>query len=264
MFNPGVLLTAGALGRRPTKTEIGDRVIAAMSSAPDGTRDALIRTLISDVYDAGIWFKFDLFYILAAHDEQAGRINWITPGTFTCTNVNSSTFTVDRGYAGNGSSSYLDTNFSPSVHHNALARDSANIWAYQRTTAGTFTFGQQASLRTHVRAGNGSNTGARVNSSTQVDGPAGGTVPIFGMGRRNNSTQASVIRDGVEVTAPTSNTSAALTSSTITFGKVGGAGTEFSGAQMAGGGVGSYLDDTEMAALYTALHTYMVAVGADT
>ena len=40
------------------------------------------------------------FYMYAAADSQAAKINWINPGTYNATEVNSPTFTADRGFTG--------------------------------------------------------------------------------------------------------------------------------------------------------------------
>lgn len=59
--------------------------------------------------------KFDCLYIRAAHDAQAALLNW-AKNAHDASGVNSPTFTVDRGYKSNGSSSYLNWNFNPASH----------------------------------------------------------------------------------------------------------------------------------------------------
>jgi len=71
-----------------------------MSVAPSAARQLVIDALIRQLKDAGVWAKLDVLYVIAAHDIQAGRVNWKNPGTFTATEVSAPTFTTDRGYAG--------------------------------------------------------------------------------------------------------------------------------------------------------------------
>src|SRR5690606_35810663 len=101
-----------------------------MTTPPTRARQLLINTTITNLIAAGLWPKLDVLYLLAAADEQAARLNWKNPGTFTCTAVNSPTFTADRGFAGDGSTSYLDTNFNISSASGRLyEQNSAHIGA---------------------------------------------------------------------------------------------------------------------------------------
>lgn len=89
-------------------------LISAMTTTPDGTRQTLINTLIASLktYQTGsgqsFWNALDFLYIPAAHDAQAGRIDWKNPAKIG-TVVGSPTFQTDRGYTGNLSTSYIDT-----------------------------------------------------------------------------------------------------------------------------------------------------------
>ena len=89
-------------------------LFAAMSVQPDAARKALINSFIVALKTAGIWSELDLLYVMAAHDAQAAQLNWKAPAANTLSPQNSPTFTTDRGYQGNGTTSYLTagTNFS--------------------------------------------------------------------------------------------------------------------------------------------------------
>lgn len=81
---------------------------------PDTTR----KQLISDRFVAGKattwWSKLDGLWVFAAHAPEAGRLNWLR-NKYNCLPVNDPTFTIDRGYEGNGTTSYIDTQFNPFV-----------------------------------------------------------------------------------------------------------------------------------------------------
>lgn len=242
-----------------------DNLVAAMSVAPNNLRKGYIARFIGALYAASVWSKIDAMWVLAAHDEQAGRLNWKSPGSFTLTAVNSPTFTTDRGFAGNGSSSYLDTGWDRGMNGVQFTQNDAHISVYQRTNGNNNveSFADfQAGPRIAIGARPVSTTGGGtlVNSATRVTGPASGTLPIQAIGRRNNSTQASLVRDGVEVTAPTSSNSGSPGTVDLAFGR----GGSYTSAEVAGGSVGAYLDDTGAAAFFAAWHDYMVALGADT
>ena len=63
---------------------------------------------------------FDVLYNRAAHDAQAALLNW-AKNAHDSTTVNSPTFTTDRGYKSNGTTSYLNWNFNPATQSTAAA-----------------------------------------------------------------------------------------------------------------------------------------------
>lgn len=240
-------------------------LFASMSVAPDSARKVIINTLIKALKDAGVWTKMDALWVLAAHDEQAGRLNWKDPGNFTITVVNSWTFTTDRGFAGDGISGAGDTGFVVATHGVQLTQNDAHLAVYQRTggSNGSSPFSENnGSYRLNVTGGTGTSTRGRLFSSSDLNGATGGTQPLHGMVRRNDSSNVSVVRDGSQTTAPTARTSTAPGGGNMRFGVMGN--TTFVSHQVAAGHFGAYLDDTEAAAAYAALYAYMVAVGADT
>lgn len=111
--------------------------IDAMTSAPDGDRETIINQFFLDIKGLGdfgtddIFSKLDVAYLLAAHDEQAGLLD-ITRG-FDATAVNSPTFTVDRGFVSDGSTSFIDTTFIPSSDGVNFTLNDASFGVYLRT-----------------------------------------------------------------------------------------------------------------------------------
>jgi hypothetical protein len=114
-----------------------DLLIDTMTVRPQGNRAFLISDTIRRLKAADIWSRLDVLWMLAAHDAQAARLNWKNPASFALTAVNSPTFTADRGYAGDGTTSYLDTSFVIGTHAVQYTRDSASLGAY--LNAGTDT-----------------------------------------------------------------------------------------------------------------------------
>ena len=50
-------------------------LFAAMSAKPTPTRMNLYNGLILSLRTSGLWANLDALYLMAAHDEQAGRLN---------------------------------------------------------------------------------------------------------------------------------------------------------------------------------------------
>lgn len=240
-------------------------LLAAMSVQPDVRRTIIIDTFIGALIAAGVWTKIDVMWVLAAHDEQAGRLNWKSPGTFTLTAVNSPTFTTDRGFAGNGSTSYLDTGWDRSTNAVQLTQNNAHASVYQRTQAGNnievISTASAAGLTLGGSTAASDSGSSRLNTNTRVTPALSGTLPQQRMSRRNASTDVSIVSDGVQILAPTAAASSALNNSDIYIGR---RDTVYTASQVAGLSIGAYFDDTEALAFYNAWHNYMVAVGADT
>lgn len=95
----------------PTDAD-ADAIIAAMSVAPDATRQTLINNTVVALKNAGLWAKLDILYMFAAHTEQAARIDWKHPATRSATRLNVATFNTDQGFKGDGSIMYLNLNWA--------------------------------------------------------------------------------------------------------------------------------------------------------
>jgi hypothetical protein len=240
-------------------------LIAAMSVTPTALRQGYIAQMIQALYASGTWAKTDAMWVMAAHDEQASRLNWITPGSFTLTAVNSPTFTTDRGFAGNGSTSYLDTGWDRATNGVQITQNNAHASVYGLAGTGSNVglFGTGASsFQVQVAANGGSGASfVRLNTGGSPVNVASGTKPHQIMGRRNNSTDIDVLRNGVTSTAASAQTSSALSTTDLVFLRTG---TQYNTQLCAGGAIGAYLDDTEALAYYNAWYAFMLALGADT
>jgi hypothetical protein len=70
--------------------------------------------LVLDLKSGGIWSKLDTFAVFATNGNiDFALIDWKRLSQYTA--VNSPTFTTNEGFTGNGTSSYVDTNFNPST-----------------------------------------------------------------------------------------------------------------------------------------------------
>jgi len=108
-----------------------DRSTALGYTAPSPAQQTLQNTLVTDLKTAGVWDKLDVFYVFATDgDSNFATLNWKAPSSHQVTKVSSPTFTADSGFSGDGSTAYLDTNFS-------IANDATN---YTQNNASAFTY----------------------------------------------------------------------------------------------------------------------------
>ncbi|TCT07612.1 hypothetical protein [Aquabacter spiritensis] len=140
MTGIGLDIPSAALLRRrharPTRAAQTAALIARMAVPPPraGAIDILVRALIA----AGIWAKLDALYLLAAHDAQAARLNWIQDA-YTLATLNSPAFIPNRGYVGDGVTQALSTGFNAATAGGRYTQDSASFGAWSLTEAVEFT-----------------------------------------------------------------------------------------------------------------------------
>ena len=79
-----------------------------------------------------MWSKLDFLYVFAAETNGGGEalLNWVNPGTYNGLLVNAPAFTVNAGFKGDGSSSYINTQFNPSTAGGKFSLNSASMGAY--------------------------------------------------------------------------------------------------------------------------------------
>jgi hypothetical protein len=233
-----------------------------MSPAPDNARKIVINDLIVSLIADGIWAKLDVLWVLAAHDAQAARLNWKTPASFALTAVNSPTFTTDRGYAGNGTTSYLDTGWDPATNGSNYTQNNASFGLWSRTSGqsavnlmGTGT----ANVCTIVSRNTSDQSSHRINTAGLGVGAASLDGSGFWHAERTASSASAIYKNGALEVAG-AQTSAALSSSDFNLGRVNT--TQFATTQFAAAFMGASFSSGERSAFYTALQTYMTAVGA--
>jgi hypothetical protein len=110
-----------------------DRSTALGYTAPSPAQQTLQNTLVTDLKTAGVWDKLDLFYVFATDgDGDYATLNWKTPASFQATKVNSPTFTTNGGFAGDGTSSYLGTNYTPNTDAVNVTSTSMSAGGYEK------------------------------------------------------------------------------------------------------------------------------------
>ena len=77
--------------------------------------------------------EFDRLWIHGLSNSVAARTSLANPTSTMITAVNSPTFTASQGYTGNGTSSYLNTNYNPTTNGVKYTLNSASLYVYSRT-----------------------------------------------------------------------------------------------------------------------------------
>lgn len=272
----GLGITRAARQRRqaPLYDPAAVALFARMSVQPTAARKQLYSDFIAGLKTDGLWAALDAAWVIAAHDAQAARLN-LKSASHTLSLVNSPAFTVDRGYAGDGSTSYIDTLFTPSTDGVAYALNSASIGAYinggtnttdsNRAAIGTQDAGGNTAVI--VARGNGGELRGRVNvtSSTEAFGPVASRYG-FSVLSRTASNLTTGYKNGVSA-----STSATTTSSLPAASFLIGA-SRFAGAALpstlndnryAFAFVGAGLSAAQAANLNARVQTFLTAIGAN-
>jgi hypothetical protein len=112
-----------------------ETLFAAMTVQPSAERKLAINRLVAALKSAGAWTKFDRLYIMAAHDKQAGSLDWKNPGTDSLVVTGDVRFNRDRGFWGLD----LTGDVKNTVNFNALstyAQNDAHFSVWQAHSVG--------------------------------------------------------------------------------------------------------------------------------
>lgn len=77
--------------------------------------------------------EFDRLWIHGLSDSVAARTSFVNPSSTIVTAVNSPTFISNAGFQGNGSTSYLHTNFNPATQGVKFTLNNASVGVYSLT-----------------------------------------------------------------------------------------------------------------------------------
>lgn len=251
-----------------------DALCAAMTSAPSTDRRLLIDGTVRRLKTSGLWDALEIFYVLAAHDAQAARLNWAAPTTYALTATNSPTFTADRGYTGNGSNTSLDSSYVPTINAVKYAQNSAAIfvWSLSNTRANNSIdvgFGSSTqpsgSKFAYINTWNGTvdNTSHAIHNAN-INAFSPGNASGFFVLSRTVSTDYGVYRNGVSY--GTQSTASIGLPDQPFYGLTGnvGFGNFPTSRQIGLIGLSSGLSAAQVDAFYEIMRIYMVNIGAST
>jgi len=262
----------GGMSARPIAAASFDTdaqaIFAAFTTPPDGARKTLINDYVLALKVASVWDSLLGLYVFAAADSPAALINWKSPGTFNATLTNSPTFTQDRGFTGNGTSAYIDTNFTPSTDGGAVYTQNSAHWSARNVndlsdSTNNRLIGKLTDATGRVvlilRDGTGNVTDI-VNGNGALQTAGTDTSDHFVV-NRSGVNDVQHYKAGASIGSSNANGSTALSPHHIVF-LADPRVSIFSACQIASGSFGGSLDGTKAAALAAADLAYMQEVGA--
>jgi hypothetical protein len=239
-----------------------------MTAWPTAERMHLFHKVQRQLEDMGAWQTLDALYLMGAHHEQAGRLNFPNPTKYTLTAVNSPTPVVDQGFLFDGTTNYCDTGLAPS----ALVKGSQNVitagaWSLTGGTSnvGGSLFGcaDAAGLNEIVVNPRYSGDGKAYYRSNEHASAGAAVADTLGFYRfiRSSSTQTLRYKDttylGNDTTLATGLSGSSILVGAENSNGSPGAGTFF-GGKIGMFFVGSYQGDD----IYNPLYLYMHSIGA--
>ena len=105
-------------------------VVESRGGTLTSTEETYLRTFEASV--GSDLAKMDRLWIHGLSNEIAAKTSFVNPTSTMITGVNSPTFTANIGFTGNGSTSYLNTNFNPATHGLNYTLNTASIFQYER------------------------------------------------------------------------------------------------------------------------------------
>ena len=259
----------GAIARAGTGEAVGypyvnseaRALVVAMSVKPNDTRKALIDALITGLKADGLWTILDALYLLAAHDAQAGKLNWKAPGTYTLAESGTGTWTTDRDWAGNGVDGRLTTGAAPASLTNFL-QDNASAFVWSRTAAASAAnalgLAANANVQLNPRSTVGDVFAHRINDITGAN-IANASGLGFYVSCRTGATATQGYKNGAAFGSAGAATTTARSANNIVLG---GHQATYATTAIAAAGLGAGMDATQNANLYARLNTFMSAIGA--
>lgn len=104
------------------------------TTATQQKQNKLLKSIKAD----GVWTKLDVFYVFAVDNNASAfaTLNWKNPNANQSTLVSSPTFVNNGGFQGNGTSSYIDTNFNPSTQGVNYTLNNASRYFFTHAISG--------------------------------------------------------------------------------------------------------------------------------
>ena len=102
------------------------------TTAQQAAYTALICGMVAD----GSWAQMEVFYTLNAPNSSGMALN-LTSTSYSLTTSGTGTFTATQGWAGNGSTGYLNTNYTPSTNGVQCTLNSCGIGIYDNSSVTT-------------------------------------------------------------------------------------------------------------------------------
>lgn len=254
---------SGGAPSGPIYDPTAQALFSRFTTEPTTARKDLINDRIIAGKASTWWAKLDAIWVHAAHAPEAARLNWL--GDFyNCVPVNNPAFEVDRGYRGNGTTSYLDTQFNPVTAVNAkFTQHNASFGVRSNDNNQA-----SGSLAGYWDGSKGNTINPRDNSNKfhgRVNQTSGKTfsdsfssIGMFVANRLPGNTIQGFM-NGTRVYSDSTTPPSAMANGALRIGAI--SNTSLRACQFSMGFVGGGMTEQELADLFNWFEVYRIAVG---
>jgi hypothetical protein len=186
-----ILATHGIVGSQIGQFDVSYQAILNYATTqgytkPSAAQQIKQNKLVLDLKAAGVWSKLDTFAVFATDgNNNFALIDWKRLSQYTA--INSPTFTTNEGFTGNGTSSYIDTNFIPSTNGVNFTLNNASRMAWvSGTSTNTIIDGNGGQNNSFMNKSNSNSQ--RFNSSSNLSAIADNSPDGYRLYNRTSST----------------------------------------------------------------------------
>jgi hypothetical protein len=220
----------------------------ALPSVPQQQRQS---TLLSELKSGGIWNKLDSFCMFATDgSSNFALIDWKRLSLYTA--VNSPTFTTNQGFLGNGTSSYIDTNYNPATQGvNYTLNNAGRFFWVDNRASGNWEGGISAAGNNSLNA---SSTGHRINSNNVLSSAVNFAMDAFHAINRTSVSNVELFTGTTQFSRLQTSTGIQSSNSTILR-----SGTNYNASRFRFYGIGAEMV-SENTGFNNALNTYFTSL----
>jgi len=244
--------------------------VARGSNTVTASRLITIATLFENLLVNDTLYSIDDLWLFAAENEiqATTSLKQLLPATA----VNSPTFTINRGYQ-TTTSSYIDTNFIPTIRGRAFSTNSVHMSIYNRSNSSVTQYdmgsqdGVNANRQMYYRTNSSNTILGYLNTSSftaSLSASSNTNLGLTAINRSNNT--VGIYKRGISlsVTGPSTYYTMAPPPYSITVGKLNSydVGGDIRPGNIAFASVGGALTAAQHTTLNSAIESYMITVGA--
>lgn len=241
--------------------------VASAGGTISTARKILYNNFFKSMQAAGLLSLFDRLWIFAAENAVTAKIDLV--GLQSASPINIPTFTANRGYTGDGFSSYVDSNFVASISGVNCLLNSTALHFYCNTNAAinADSMGGQGAANTltffdiHQADGTTQGTIANAFASGHVSAAGPDSLGLFSLSRRAANLTTAYKRGVSLGTNATASAAIVNVSSFILGFNNNGTPLVSETRRCASAAYSAGLNDTQETAYNTILETFLTAVG---
>lgn len=227
------------------------------------TQKGYVNTLVGSLKSGGVWTLLDRCFLFAAENSQQATIDIVNLGTAT---NHGATFTANQGWAGNGTTTYLDSGFVINAGTNFL-RDNCHFSEWRRTIVDLGNANASGIL--DAGAANGTYLETTTNGQAVLNSALSGVayanasqIGHYGANRTSSSAVQVFLNGAAGATGSVSSTAPVALSWWIGGRNFNGSINQPHGGQILALTFGASLTSGQWTSLYNALNAYKTSVGA--